>query len=314
MMLNVQQYAILARHIYNVNKPLFGQRAECSTIVLSVDNLAKGSVIKDMETFVRDTPNNWARIADFDNIIMPEDPFYGGIYIKFAKGRVIDAVICYRGTAIAHPSDDVVDIKSWYSDVMGDSKHDEVPKFYGQAIDLYHKAELYVREYFPYLREITVTGHSLGGALAQLIVTLAQCFTAAVTFNAPGIGDMPDVNNDEMSNRIHNVNSKYGFINKIGKVLGSIDYVDVPNEEARARAALVAYYDNKDIEKEIVEHKLNTLGIIEAMIDVDANRLAEVGDGILAIYPQHSMDNLLATISKNSQIAHKSFSTPVLQI
>ena len=63
---------------------------------------------------------------------------------------------------------------------------------------------------------------------------------------------MPRVYKDR-AGAIHNINSRYGFINKVGLVMGEINYIDVPNMEPEAKQIFERY-------KEIVAKQKHQTG------------------------------------------------------
>ena len=166
----------------------------------------------------------------------PTRPFYAAMYIKFRDGRPADAVVSIRGTVMQRFGNMEVDALSWWSDALSKGEHDTLPIYINHAWGFVIKCLKIARRYNLGLK---LTGHSLGGAIAQLI-----CLTIynlrAVTFNAPGYGNMPGVYKDR-AGAIHNINSRYGLINKVGLTLGEIYYIDVPNMAADAKQLIQRY-------------------------------------------------------------------------
>jgi pimeloyl-ACP methyl ester carboxylesterase len=178
-----------------------------------------------------------AKVLDVDPRMHTDNNFFAQLYIKFCNGKAKAAVVAIRGTVLGRIDNDVEDFVSWWSDVLANGGADRLPGYLTLAIRFYYKAKSYVRRYFPHIISVAVTGHSLGGAIAQL-VTLTGRPAKAVAFNSPGCGNMPGIN-PNYSGFVYSVNAKYGFINKIGiTVAPHLFLVDVPQDAAQAKAIL----------------------------------------------------------------------------
>ena len=201
------------------------------------------------------------------------------------------AVIAIRGTA--NFDNLKTDIKSWYPDVVFNDREDNIPQHYFRLANVYyHKCLDYLRKNYPKAK-LSFTGHSLGGALAQIVVGQNQRPHTVVAFNSPGIGHMvPKAKN--IASLIHNINSRYGFINKIGETIGSVDYVDVPEKEEIAKQFYEAEADEKQEEKILnaVESKLG-FEAQAVMTEINADEQEKAASIVLAAYPQHKIGNLV---------------------
>ncbi len=197
--------------------------------------------------------------------------FFARLYIRKSEiNHTADAaVIAFRGTMpLKHPFNDISDFKM--------AVLHELPISYKSARVFFHKARWYVRENYPDV-PIKLTGHSLGGALAQLIA--AKNEQTAVTFNSPGIGDLPDVNPDKVYMRIHNINAKDGYINEIGKVIGTIQTIEITQGESDLNEA-------SKIEQENVDPMLG----LDGLIAKEANITSEKAKGY---FQQHLIANMI---------------------
>jgi len=75
---------------------------------------------------------------------------------------------------------------------------------------------------------LRLTGHSLGGAFAQLVAVASRLEPETVTFNSPGIGQIMGIEDTWQYPYIHNINAEHGVINKVGKTIGDITWIVVP--------------------------------------------------------------------------------------
>ena len=110
--------------------------------------------------------------------------FDGAIYYKGSGTNFSDVVFACRGT-------DGSDLGAFPMDVIGDDMalyRDKTPSQYQDALDFYSIIKTYnsaiTNSKFD-TTDISFTGHSLGGAIAQLMG--ATTFLQTVTFNGPGI-------------------------------------------------------------------------------------------------------------------------------
>ncbi len=123
-----------------------------------------------------DLPNGWKELTSLNS----GNGFQTTIYQKENE-----IVISYRGTDTPRDWND--DIQMWKT---------QIPDQYQQANGVYKE----IKKIFPNAN-ITVTGHSLGGSLAQLVSAKNGC--RAVTFNAYGTGEI--LNNNDYYN-VKNLN------------------------------------------------------------------------------------------------------------
>ena len=220
-MKRIIEYAILSKHVYNTEHHLIGAPKKAESFNSS-----------DIATFKAQRLSGWSRALDVDPSMHPRKPFYSQLYIKFLSGQAVAAVVAIRGTVMTIRDNLDEDISTFWSEVLGIGHHDKLPGYRSLAMLFFKKAYDYVKKYLPRAR-LSITGHSLGGAIAQMI-TLSMRLVPSVVFNSPGVGHMFADKADRFG-LIHNINAKYGIINKIGQTIGHLQLIDIPEKEAEAR-------------------------------------------------------------------------------
>ncbi len=218
-MITVYEYACLSGHVYKPWKDGYGN-------LKIYPSANTGDKFKD----------GWYIMNDHNMPKMDSKlSYYAALYMKFRRGHAIDAAVAIRGTVIGIVDNDITDMISWYSDVFGLGNSDHIPCYMGPIWHFVQNCYRTLKKKYPSIR-MTVTGHSLGGALAQL-VPLKYFTIPAVVFNSPGCGHIPGIMRFQYGS-VHNINSTYGLINKIGATAGELYYIDVPEDQAEAKAMI----------------------------------------------------------------------------
>ena len=228
---------------------------ECSVLSASIYNIKKtqplvGIISSISSPDILISTNGWYIVTDVSPKTKPSNPFFAALYIKFHKGVARETVVAIRGT---HNFDNImVDINSWISDVLGDDgRGDVIPSYLHQATRFFVDSLKYLKKYFPQAQRPVLTGHSLGGALAKLIVLKNGYGFPVVAFNAPGVGHMPGVSTNNLA-LIKNINAKNGLINKVGLTLdmqhNNIFWVDISEEGERAHK-MIAQFDANEYQR-----------------------------------------------------------------
>ena len=187
-----------------------------------------------------------------------------------AKGN--DVIVAYRGTTLAS----IKDIKNDYA-----MARKNIPAQATDAIKVYDQ----VKQDYPN-SEVTVTGHSLGGSLSQIVSSVRGC--EAVTFNAYGTKDMfKDPASIKEDNIVNYVNEMDGITmvngeNHVGEIYS------VPNIAQDSRFS-IKYKDNC--------HQLEGMGNLSERIQKTPNEIKEKAE---RIHP-----NALKAKNKISEIGNK---------
>lgn len=224
-MVSIKEYAYISGHVYNSHlKNYLGQPFGRFDAAL----LKKGEKIA----------SGWNLLLHVDSHMHEANNLFAALYIKFKAGKATDAVVAIRGTDLSKTDNIITDILSWYSAAIGTNWHDEIPHYLADAIDFYENAVEYVSAHFPEIaaEDIRVTGHSLGGAIAQLL-SFRCYFVPCVVFNSPSCRGMAGSEAGSLWSLVVNVNSHYGIINKLGGLpLGLVNVVNVTEMEAEAKS------------------------------------------------------------------------------
>jgi hypothetical protein len=187
-------------------------------------------------------PDNIKTVATLDN---KETGFYGEVFKidrkTKAKGIVSYIFVTYKGT------DDLNDAaKSDKAIIKGN-----IPEQYNDALKLYKLATKYCKENNITNPEIIVSGHSLGGALAQLVA--AKYNQKGISYNGPGMGEQLkelakkdssiNMNPDKLSENIVNYIVKGDIIGNYGSHIGKINLLK-SNEPVidNVKAVILPFY------------------------------------------------------------------------
>ena len=214
----------------------------------------------------------WLAISIPESLALPyEKAFFARLYIKKINNKNVAAVVAYRGTLVDKIENDIDDIR------IGLKK---IPTSYTSAERFYCHANQYAKKKFGL--GVKLTGHSLGGALAQLVAIKAAAHPQTVAFNSPGIGDLNTIDPDGSYPYLHNINSKKGLINKFNHTVGSVDEIKI---------------ESGDTAKTIA----NTLALLPGL------KIIGGASKLLSYYQKHQISNVISTLNEEPALANQRY-------
>lgn len=301
MGVTVEEMATLCSHVYNPKTSLFGVPIKHCT--LSIQNF------RDFLALCKSHDFYWCKIEDIGSHSdfhvgsrldrypllerISEYSLYFGLYAKLSYGELSNMVMVIRGTDPRKVLNWITDIKSWFNSTVEDGRKDSIPLDYlAQAVGFYDKSTAYLERLCKSISmsskgigsrgiKFHITGHSLGGAIVKLMAAHRSYDIrptgAVLAFNAPGISKMPDVNRDE-SMILHDINSRYGVINKIGGdfSLEDVCYIHVGTKRIEEEAKGISW--SSIWRTDILQNVLKIRAIIE----------------------QHSINNIISSLRRES--------------
>ncbi len=279
-MLTIQDVSNLALYIYHDNSV---NKKYLSGYVVN----QKLYDIKTLQEAIKTQDGMFEVAADrpMQNMINFQQNFYGSVFVKVKHQQPQAMVISIRGTEPEKWNNDWADIHSWWKCIFDENAKVNCPQYYcSNAHLLCCKAMDFAKSLALSYQKIFVTGHSLGGAIAALVPTKIQLPLRAITFNAPGIKQIPGVKN--ISDRVINIRSEYDFVSSVGEPVGPQWNVFVPEHAQQAKSV---FEINKPEEKYPLPHRL--------LNNMPIQNLLAMKDFLLSVRAQHSMLNLWKTLN-----------------
>lgn len=220
--------------------------------------------------------------------------FYGSVFFKVEQGVPKSVLIGLRGTVPSILGNDWADVHSWWKNIFSDTARINCPHYLlnQSAYLCLNTMSFAIYELGLSYDKIFVCGHSLGGALAALIPCKIGLPIRAITFNAPGIKSMANL--QQHHDQVLNLRAKYDFVSAIADPIGPVFDLDVPEQEQLAKE----FFDVtiNDIKKALIEETADPWTLFKDEIEFSIAALA-----------QHKMLNLWKTL-RNSSISNLSYS------
>ncbi len=200
-------------------------------------------------------------------------------YLHYTGGRADAAVIAYRGT-----------MKNYYGNYIDDAEIEAgLMPFQERLAGMYYAVNFhYLVSKFGLLPSLT--GHSLGGAYAQLVAIQNHPHPETIVFNSPGVGGTLDIPTLKDYDFIQNFDSRDGFINhRGGTTVGKVTWLDIQNGDAAAKAS----YDHQTIGEDIT-------AFVHDPDSFSHNAEAAIGE-------QHAIANVIAYLKNHPAVGREVF-------
>jgi hypothetical protein len=254
--------------------------------------------------------DGWYQLA-FPELHRPKNKgFYAELYAKIIDHKIIATMVAIRGTN--NFSDIKEDVDAWTTSVV-DSNDAALndPSYLGECVvfytlckDIFHQlqsADLLSDNF-----EHCYTGHSLGGALANLhvakVFSLYPRIPHVITFNPPGIGSIKGIDKTPaIEAHVVTMRAHYDFVSAIGVPYGYVINNHIKESAADAKHAfrLEASLNKKP---EISSGFLGSvLAAANHYVDDFDDRPVQAYDMKEALLDQHSMSHFLKAICSSDK-------------
>lgn len=218
------------------------------------------------------------------------DTFLGRLYLK----NEAETVIAFRGTVPGVLNDYYSDIKLGLHLETSHNTH---------ARNFYDMVKEFLSKNINFCQRPVLTGHSLGGYLAQLIAVEQQL--PAIVFNAPKIGGYRDpyLNNKLISSKqhyeqIYNVDVDYDFIHQIGTPIGHTIILQ-GDEEFSSNKLIQAMIKNKSKAHHYLTPTSMASNFNPAITKLILKTL------YYGLVKEHQMQASLRALERNSDLTHQ---------
>jgi len=289
-------YAYLAFNVYHGKD----SEKQLGQLPRTVDSLPR--LISNIQSH-----EGWFQLR-FPEVRMLHDfGFYAEFYVKVYRGKIRHLMVSFRGTDNFYDGGE--DVLTWWNTVLPGSEYysQKIPHYWHYALTFILKCKKVIKQLDSHdlLADYVghhVTGHSLGGALANLVsATAAICqpvgirahlpvMPNVISFNAPGIGAMQGIHKDPFNEgMVISMRAKYDLVSALGEPYGYVINNIVPEGYQDAENA----FD--------IEHQIDTFSFRQVLCDVNVACIGEQRiDQALnakAFLKQHGMAHFLKLIA-----------------
>ena len=316
--IGLMDYAYLALNVYhdpNDTKTLGGTRPQKilgSTGLVHTVRTGKGWYQMDIPGY---------------NLIQSSS-FYADFYVKIYNGKIHHLMVAFRGTF--NRNNKLVDAETWWPATLPGTDHGlPTVGYWSQAVGFICNCSHLIREMdrhhlLTHFCGHHMTGHSLGGALANLVAAKALICQPAnmhsqlpmtpdvISFNAPGVANMPGVCESTFcEGRVISMRAEYDAVSAIGEPYGYVVNNALPEAEASSKEAFDIQHQQESFEKwsgllsgqPVMGSTLSPV-LVKAY---EAVQRAREGYEAKDIMQQHSMNNFLKMIKTHNKSIEKSF-------
>lgn len=239
--------------------------------------------------------------------------FHAELYAKTYGGKIQHLMLAFRGT---NGFDDYTeDAMDWWNTVLpgGENIHLTVPHYWKFAKDFIMRCNAIIQQLddndllATYCQQ-HVTGHSLGGAMANLVAgTGIICkppmtkshlpvMPNVISFNAPGIGAMKHIDRSPFAEgQVISMRAEYDMVSALGEPYGYVINNIVPDGFAEAK---IVFETQQHLEK---PSTLKDQLCRDSSVCVSLKRAAEVTSS-KEVLQQHYMGNFMRMLEHNPSV------------
>lgn len=240
----------------------------------------------------------------------PENAFYADFYIKINARKIHHIAVAIRGTVLYKISNDIEDLKTWWKSILF-SHHTALndPSFLGCLQDFLSQCAKVIKQ----LKQLQftacfchyhITGHSLGGALANLACASDVYFVDdtydVISFDAPGIRHMQHVHTDTYhEHQVISMRATYDFASTISDPYGYVININIPKYYQEAKNTFDEHYR--------IRHQPLKTRLLDLLPGHTQASLTHITDFYHVAHAQHSMKNMLKAILADTNLMYKTF-------
>jgi hypothetical protein len=297
-------YSYLALNVYHSNqhKQLLGKRP----VLISS--------LEEINTIIDSQQQGWFQLTDANNSQSIHHNFYAELYAKIYQKKIQHIMIAIRGTMINNLSNVYEDVSTWWKDILSSTatiyKKPSYWPLVNQFLSWGHNLIQTLKHHRLLASQCDyhATGHSLGGALVNLLSGYADLLLSPqlyiISFNPPGIGNMENVTHASyFENQVITMRAEYDWVSSLGQPYGIVINNEIKEQSLIAQSALKKIPLNFDtlfnVELDFIEMLTNPGLLLEKKLKISINEAK-------ALVAQHSMKHFLWAIL-NSQNAYMTF-------